>query len=443
MANNSKMNELFHGFSKLSKQERLSRLVEMGALTREDVKILEKKKVLDTSLAEDLIENVIGYFQIPLGVAAFLNIDGKDYAIPMAVEETSIIASLSKTAKWISKEGSIHTEIIGSQEMIGQIQIANVKDFAFLASQIESHKIELIQSANSSIASGLFNRGGGVKDIVLRKISNNNTNMAVLHIMINTCDAMGANIVTQVCEFLKPLVENLTNETVSMCILSNLSDQKLTKATVRIKNIDKELGQKIQDASTFAELDPYRAATNNKGVLNGIDPILIATGNDWRAVEASIHAYAARDGSYKSITKWKMEKNELIGEIIAPINVGIVGGVTKLHPTAQLCLKMMKIKSASQLSRVIAAAGLVQNLGAITALTTVGLVQGHMKLHISNLSLNAGAKGDEIPILHKKLEELLQLRKMITLSNAIEILKDLRAGKLTKLKVSSKQEQTA
>ncbi|NQY43353.1 MAG: hydroxymethylglutaryl-CoA reductase, degradative, partial [Legionellales bacterium] len=294
-------------------------------------------------------------------------------------------------------------------------------------------KIDIINNANSSIAMSLQKRGGGVTDIQIKHIQRTDDyDMGVIHVLVNTCDAMGANIITQICEYLKPIIENLTNESVNMCILSNLSDDKLTKATVTIKNIDPDLGNKIQEASLFAELDPYRAATNNKGVLNGIDPILIATGNDWRCVEAGVHGYAARSGQYKAITSWKMKGRDLIGEIIAPINVGTVGGVTKLHPMAKMSLNMMKIKSASHLSRVIAAVGLVQNLGAITALTTVGLVKGHMKLHISNLSLNAGAKAEELPILQKKLEELLKLRKMITLTNAIEILKDLRSNKITK-----------
>ncbi len=429
----SNMNELFHGFSKLNKNERLKRLVEMGALSNSEVKFLSRKKTLDTDLAENLIENVIGYYQIPLGVATFMNIDGKDYSIPMAVEETSIIASLSKTAKWISKSGHIKTEIIGSQNMIGQIQLAKIKNFQNFENIILKNKLDLINTANSNVAASLKKRGGGVKDITIRKISrDDNYDMVILHVLVNTCNAMGANIITQICEFLKPIIEKLTKESVSMCILSNLSDNKLTKATVTIKNIDPKLGNKIQEASLFAALDPYRAATNNKGVLNGIDPVLIATGNDWRAVEAGVHAYASRSGQYKSITSWKIQGEDLVGEIIAPINVGIVGGVTKIHPTAKMGLNMMKIKSADHLSKVIASVGLVQNLGAITALTTVGLVKGHMKLHISNLSLNAGAKAEELPILQKKLEELLNLRKMITLTNAIEILKDLRANKITK-----------
>jgi hydroxymethylglutaryl-CoA reductase len=249
----------------------------------------------------------------------------------------------------------------------------------------------------------------------------------VIHVLVDPCDAMGANILNQVCEYLKGPVETATGETVAICILSNLVDTKLTRATARIRSVDRDLGRKITEASLFAQADPYRAATNNKGVLNGIDPILIATGNDWRAVEAGIHAYAARDGQYRSITHWQMEGDDLVGRFEAPLVVGTVGGVTKLHPTAQLCLNMMTVDSASHLSRICAAVGLVQNLGALKALTTVGIIEGHMKLHIKNLTLGAGALEKEVPLVQKRLEEILMLTKRITLSTAIEVLREIRS----------------
>jgi hydroxymethylglutaryl-CoA reductase len=278
------------------------------------------------------------------------------------------------------------------------------------------------------VAFGLVRRGGGVSQLTLRKLLRpDGLVMAVIHVHMNAVDAMGANIINQVCEYLKHPIEELTGEKITMCILSNLVDTKLTKATVVLEKIDAELAEKIQEASYFAELDPYRAATNNKGVLNGMDPILIATGNDWRAVESGVHAYAARDGQYRSITRWRRQGNFLVGELIAPIIVGTVGGVTTLHPTASMCLKMIGTKSATELSRIISAVGLVQNLGALRALTTVGIIEGHMKLHIKNLTLGAGAEEREIPYVVKKLEEILALKKRISLSNAIEVLKELRA----------------
>ncbi len=427
MALSDKAGELFQGFSKLSRKERLARLIEMGALQADDVRFLNNSQGLDASLAENFIENVIGYFPMPLGVATNFCIDGDDYVIPMAVEETSIIAAASKTAKWIRQSGEITTSTLNN-EAIGQIQIGKIKDYEKFERTITTNKEFLIESANLDVAKGLVARGGGIRDLTLRKLPRGDGgHMAVIHIMVDTCDAMGANIVNQICEFLKAPLENLSGESVTMCILSNLVDTKLTQAKVVVRNIDPELGHALSEASIFAEQDPYRAATNNKGVLNGIDPILLATGNDWRAVEAGVHAYATQDGQYRSITRWRMQDNDLVGTLTAPIIVGTVGGMTKLHPTAQLGLRLLGVSHANNLARICAAVGLVQNLGAIRALSTVGIIQGHMKLHIANLTMEAGAEADEVPILKKRLEEILHLRKRISLSNAIEILKELRS----------------
>lgn len=420
------LTELFKGFSKLNYNERLQALKKAGVLNADEITYLANGGLQTIDLGEKFIENVLGYFQIPMGVATNFNVDGKDYVIPMAVEETSIVAAASKTAKWVREHGDITTEVIGA-DIIGQIQFAKVKSPEEFKKQILQQKSYLIELANREVAFGLVNRGGGVKDLTVRIIDREDGYyMGVVHIMMDPCDAMGANIINQVCEFLKHPLEQFTSEKVTMCILSNLVDTKLTKATVRMKNVDPELTLKIEEASRFAELDPYRAATNNKGVLNGIDPILIATGNDWRAVEAGIHAFAARDGRYKSITKWRAAGTELVGEFVAPLVVGTVGGVTALHPTAKLGLKILGVNSASELSRIIASVGLVQNLGALRALTTVGIIEGHMKLHIKNLSLGAGATEKEMPFVVKKLEEILALRKRISLANAVEVLNDLR-----------------
>lgn len=422
------LSDIFKGFSKLTRRERLGALAEGGVLESRDIDFLEKGGLKDTTLGEKFIENVIGYFQIPLGVATNFRIDGKDYAIPMAVEETSIVAAASKTAKWIRDAGEITTEVVGA-EIIGQIQCAQVADYAAFEKTLLSQKNYMIEISNREVAFGLVRRGGGVTDITVRRVPRGDgTDMAVVHVMMNPCDAMGANIINQVCEFLKEPIEQFTGEKVTMCILSNLVDTKITRAVVVLNDIEPELAQKIEEASLFAQQDPYRAATNNKGVLNGIDPILIATGNDWRAVEAGIHAYAARDGQYRSITKWKRDGTKLVGVFEAPLIVGTVGGVTTLHPTAAMCMKMLGVESANELSRIIASVGLVQNLGALKALTTVGIIEGHMKLHIKNLTLGAGAEEREIPIVQKKLEEILAIRKRISLSNAIDVLKELRAS---------------
>lgn len=422
----TKLADIFKGFSKFTYNERLKLLNDVNVLSEQDMSYLKNGGLQDIGLAEKFVENVIGYFQLPMGVATNFNINGKDYVIPMAVEETSIIAAASKTAKWVRENGSIATEVIGT-DIIGQIQFSKVQNFDLFEKQILQQKTYLIESANREVAFGLVNRGGGVSDLKVRKLDRGDGfMMAIVHVYMNPCDAMGANVINQVCEYLKEPLEQFTSEKVTMCILSNLVDSKITRATVTMDNIDSELAQKIEEASRFAELDPYRAATNNKGVLNGIDPILIATGNDWRAVEAGIHAYASRDGQYRSITRWRKVDNKLVGVFEAPVIVGTVGGVTTLHPSAKISMKMLGVTSANELSCIMAAVGLVQNLGALRALTTVGIIEGHMKLHIKNLSLGAGATEVEMPFVVKKLEEILALRKRISLSNAIEVLKDLR-----------------
>lgn len=417
---------LFQGFSKLSREERFHRLLQMGAITPQDVIFLEEGGIQDSNLANKLIENVIGYFQLPLGVAANFKIDGCDYVIPMAVEETSIIAALSKTAKWIRQQGEIRTHISGHC-ILGQIQLAKVQNFEKFADIILSHKSWLIQQANLEVAQGMVKRGGGVMDLNIRKLMREDGHiMAILHLTMDCCDAMGANIMNQVLEFLKAPIEQLTGETVTMCILSNLNDQRLTTAEVIIHNVEPALGTRLQEASLFAEMDPYRAATHNKGVMNGIDPVVIATGNDWRAVEAGVHAYASRSGQYRAITQWRYQDGVLKGVLTAPIVVGIVGGVTSLHPTARMCLRMMRVETANELSRIIAAVGLVQNLGAITALCTEGIIQGHMKLHIDNLLLVAGATDEETLLLKDRLQQCLLDNKHVSLSHAHQLLAEIR-----------------
>lgn len=424
LASNAK--HLFQGFSKLSLEERFQRLIELGALSEADVAYLQKGGVKDMHLADKLIENGIGYFQLPLGVATNVKVDGRYYVIPMAVEETSIIAALSKTARWISQQGEVTTEVIG-ECIIGQIQLAIVDDFNQFSMLFAAHKAQWIAEVNQVVAAGMVLRGGGVKDLQLRKLLRaDGRTMAVIHLLMNSCDAMGANIINQALEYLKKPIEALTGECVTMCILSNLNEQKLTTARVTLTHIEPDLGKRIEEASLFAETDTYRAATHNKGVMNGIDPVLIATGNDWRAVEAGIHAYAARSGQYRAITQWRYKEGVLEGKLTAPIIVGTVGGVTSLHPTARLCLEMMGIESANQLSRVIAAVGLMQNLGALKALCTEGIIQGHMKLHIDNLLMVAGATAEESPTLKKHLQSWLSIHKRVSLTNAHELLHAMR-----------------
>lgn len=421
-----RIRELCEGFSKLTRKQRENRLKQMGILTDQDFAILNKPSALADELANHFIENVIGTFPLPLGVAINFVIDGKDYIIPMAIEETSIVAAASKTAKWIRDQGELTTTML-TQLAIGQIQIPIINNFPEAQQKISENKAHLLTSANEYVAQDLVSRGGGVRDMTIRLLARGDgKNMAVIHVLVDTCDAMGANTINQVCEFLKPTIAQLLNEEVGMCILSNLADTKLTQAKAVIHNIDQDLGRLIAEGSLFAQVDPYRAATNNKGILNGIDGILLATGNDWRAVEAGMHAYAAHSGQYTSLSRWTLQGNDLVGILQAPILVGTVGGVTRLHPVAKLCLKILGVKTSAELSRVVAAAGLVQNLAAIRALVTQGITQGHMKLHIANLAMASGASQTELPILKQQLAERLAKNKRITETDVREIMQELR-----------------
>lgn len=424
----------FKGFSKLNRTERFSKLQEMGLLEKEDVKLLKDSQFLKKDLAEDFIENSLGYFPIPYGVVTHLKVNGKKVLVPMAVEETSIIAAASKTSKWINdNKGFIRTNRI-SREGIGQIQFSHIKDGESFCRLVEAGSPEWVKLCNNSVSKSLFERGGGVKKFTPRVINRPDEGlMGVIHVYVDTCEAMGANVINQVCEFMKPTLEDELSEVPTMCILSNLMDSNLTEVTVEFE-VEKSLGEKIQEASYFAEVDPYRAATNNKGIMNAIDSVLIATGNDWRAVEAGVHSYAARGEKYSSLAKWRFEAHEdipskglLKGVMQIPISIGTVGGVTKLHPFAQLSMKLAESNKVDDLAGVMAAVGLVQNLGALRALTTVGIIEGHMRLHIKNLALGAGAEESEAPILQKKLEEILRITKRISLSQAKEALTEIRA----------------
>jgi hydroxymethylglutaryl-CoA reductase len=418
---------LTEGFHRLSQQERLKRVARIADLNEDDCAVVSGRKSLPAEIAEHLIENVIGYFPIPLGVATNFTIDGRDVLIPMAVEETSIIAAASATAKWIRSEGSIRTYSKGSL-IIGQVQLPNVRDVPNARRILHEKRDHLIGLANACLP-GLVARGGGVRDLAIREIARPDVKggtMLVLHVLCDPCDAMGANLINQVCEAIKPRVEDLTRERVGLCILSNLVDSKLSVAEVVVRNVDPTVGKGIEEAAIFAKADPYRAATHNKGVMNGIDPILIATGNDWRAVEAGVHAFASRSGKYQPVSDWRMEGTDLVGQIEIPLAVGTVGGVTKIHPTAGVALKILGVREAAELARICAAVGLVQNLGALKALATVGIVKGHMQLHAANLAIAAGAEIHEVAQVRERLAEVLRIEKKINLSRAREILEAIR-----------------
>lgn len=422
---------LMEGFHRLSRCERLERLQRMCGLSSEDLAVLTGERPFSLDVAEHLIENVVGIFPMPIGVATHFEIDGRSVPIPMAVEETSIIAAASATAKWVGRNGSITTYSKGNL-IIGQVQLPSVRDPERARRILHSNRDVLIGLANACLP-GLVARGGGVRDLAIRTLDRpdaSGSSMLVLHLLCDPCDAMGANLINQVCEALKPRIEEMTGERVGLCILSNLVDSKLAVAEVVLRNVDPALGRGIEEATLFAKADPYRATTHNKGILNGIDPILIATGNDWRAVEAGAHAYASRSGKYQPLSDWKFDGNDLLGRIELPLAVGTVGGVTRVHPSARVALKILGVGHADELARIAAAVGLVQNLGALKALSTVGIVKGHMQLHAANLAIAAGADIHEIARVRESLTEVLRREKSINLSHAKQILQSIRGGSI-------------
>ena len=419
----------FEGFSRLNYEERLNKLLELGFLPSEDILYLKSGAVSEKAaeridLSESLIENALGYFHLPLGLAVNFVINKKAYVLPLAVEETSIIAAASKTARWVCENGEITSQVLSSTST-GQIQIPHVEDYSRLQSCVEHNFLKWKNLVNENVLSSMVQRGGGLKDWELRRLNRlDGKLMAVLHLYMETCEAMGANIINQVCEYLKPLLEKSSGEKVLLCIVSNLADKRMARAKVVVRNQEKTLIKKIEEASLFAEMDPYRASTSNKGVLNGVDGLLIATGNDWRAVEAGLHAYAGRGASYTSLTKWRQKGDELHGEMQGPFMLGTVGGVTDIHPTARLCLKILGSPSSGELAGLCCALGLIQNLGALRALVTEGVIEGHMKLHVKNMALKAGASTkEERSFLENHLIHLLKETKRVSLSYAIKTLK--------------------
>lgn len=417
---------MFTSMRLLSYPERLKLIQHLSGLTDAELKLLKNNITHDITLAESLIENAIGYFPLPLGMIAQLQMNSKVYQVPMAIEETSIIAGLSKTLKWVEEAGDIRTRSMGSC-MIGQIQISKVQQPEKFAQKVIAHRQKWIDLANEWPAKSMFERGGGLQKIEMRLLGRPDGQvMGVIHIHLDVCDAMGANVVNQTCEFLKPHIEQDIQEKVTMCILSNLSDQKLVRAEIRLQGVEPSLGERLQEASLFAQLDPYRAATHNKGIMNGIDAVCIATGNDWRAIEAGVHAYAARNGQYTPLSFWTYQNSVLQGVLEIPLAVGIVGGVTKVHPIAQLALKLLNVKSSAELAQVMAAVGLVQNLAALRALVSEGIVRGHMKLHLQNLVLLTNALSYEAPALLAELEKKLDESNYVTATDAQKILENIR-----------------
>jgi hydroxymethylglutaryl-CoA reductase len=365
--------------------------------------------ILETGLqieqASNMIENAIGIYGLPLGIATNFLINGKDYLIPMAIEEPSVVAAASNAAK-LAREGGGFTTRSNESVMIGQIQVLDLPDIRDALSKLEENKSALISKANETGGS-IVRRGGGARDLIFRILKHELTGkMIIIHLLFDVQDAMGANAVNTAVEYIADDITRITGGRVNLKILSNLSDQRKAYAqcTVPRQLLPSNTAERIVEANIFAEIDPYRATTHNKGIMNGIDAVVIATGNDWRAVEAGAHAFAARGGSYTSLTQWRQnETGDLVGSIELPLAVGIVGGATRVHPTAQLALQILGVDSARELAEVMAAVGLAQNLAAIRALATEGIQQGHMRMHARQLALAAGASPEKVSAIVEQL----------------------------------------
>ncbi len=410
------------GFYKLPVKKRIEIVKNFSDLSEEETKLFSS--CLDIQTADRMIENVLGTYELPLGIAVNFLINGKEYLIPMVTEESSVVAAASNAAKIACINGGFKTEC-SEPLMIGQIQLLKVDDVVDAAQKILKHKKQLLDLANAQ-DKVLVNFGGGAKDLEVRILDSPIGKMIVVHIIIDVRDAMGANAVNTMCEALAPMLEELTSGKIRLKILSNLADKRIVKAKA-VFDKEKMGGEKVVDAFlesyTLAIIDPYRAATHNKGIMNGIDSLIIATGNDFRAVEAGAHAYAARNGQYSSLTNYKKDKHgNLVGEIELPVAIGIVGGAGNIHPKAKLCKKILGIKTAKELSEIVAALGLAQNFAAVFALSTVGIQKGHMNLHAKNIAVMAGASGKQIDVIAEKLVK----EGKIKLDRAKEILEEIK-----------------
>jgi len=406
------------GFYKLNRVERLAKIKEFVGLTDEEAKILEAG--LGFEQAEKMVENVVATFRLPLGIAVNFLINGKEYMVPMATEETSVVAAASNAAKICRPLGGFKASST-DPIMIGQIQLLT-KDAKKAKKAIEENKKRIIDIANTKDPR-LVSLGGGARDIEVRIIKTGTGEMVITHLFVDVRDAMGANAVNTMCEAATPIIEEATGEKTLLKIISNLADRRRAMAEVTVSK--DELGgvavvDAIINAYEFAAADPYRGVTHNKGAMNGITAVAIATGNDSRAVEAGVHAYASVSGKYKTITTWEKDKNgNLHGKIEIPLAVGIVGGAT-MNPSARMSLKILGVKTAKELSEVMASVGLAQNLAALRALSTEGIQRGHMSLHAKNIAMMAGAVGLEIDAI----AEAMVKQKSINVETAKKLLEE-------------------
>lgn len=424
------------GFYKLSPQERILFIQQFADLTTAEAEALSGVAGLSQAQADHMIENAIGVFGLPLGIATNFLINGRDYLIPMAIEEPSVVAGASFAARLVRDGGGFKTS---SDEplMIGQIQVLDVPDPWAARFELLAAKERILALANEQDPV-IVKLGGGARDLEVRVIEHAQTGpMLVVHLIYDARDAMGANVVNTAVEAIAPLVAEISGGRTLLRIISNLADRRLAraKAVVPVSSLahgefsGEEVARGIVEAWAFAAADPYRAATHNKGIMNGIDAVVIATGNDWRAIEAGAHSYAARSGRYTALSTWSLVTDEntaeqsLVGTLELPMAVGIVGGATRVHPAAKAALKLLGVKTARELAEIIVAVGLAQNLAALRALASEGIQRGHMKLHARQVAIAAGAEGELIDrVVQAMLEE-----KTIRLDKAEAILKRLQA----------------
>ncbi len=401
------------GFHKMSPEQRRAEVADFADLDAATTAQLGKAGNIDPHLADHMIENAISTISIPVGIATNVKVDGRDVLVPMATEESSVVAAVCNSARQCYDAGGFITSMSGTN-MIAQIQLVGASDPENARVRILERKAEIAGICDACDPL-LVKLGGGFRDLDVRIVESKGGAMVVTHIIVDTRDAMGANAVNTMAERLAPQIEAWGQGKVYLRILSNLADRRLARARATWP-VDAIGGEAVRDgmlsAYHFAAADPYRASTHNKGIMNGISAVVLATGNDTRAVEAGAHTYAARNGRYTSLTHWEADKDgNLTGVIELPLAVGLIGGATKIHPTAQACLKVLGVSSAEELARIIAAVGLAQNFGAMKALATVGIQQGHMSLHANNVAIAAGAVGEEVAALARILVEMKQVRQ--------------------------------
>lgn len=426
------INSCLPNFRSMSVAERLAELVSKAKLTPAEAALLAESGGLPSETANGMIENVVGKFELPFALAGYFQLNGRDVLVPMVVEEPSVVAAASFMAKLAREAGGFQTSSSGPL-MRAQVQLIDVADPLGARHAILQNRQQIIDIANSR-DKVLIGLGGGCRDIEVHVFPETPRGpMVITHLIVDVRDAMGANTVNTMAEAVAGHIEKVTGGKVRLRILSNLADLRLSRASVRIppsilttRDFDgADVVERIIDAYTFAAVDPYRAATHNKGIMNGVDPVILATGNDWRAVEAGAHAYACRSGRYTPLTCWEKSNNgDLVGTIEMPMPVGLVGGATKTHPLARLALKILNVQSAQELGEVAVAVGLAQNMGALRALATEGIQRGHMALHARNIALSAGAHGEEADWVVQQMVAAKDVRTDF----AVQLLAQRRAG---------------